>query len=189
MTTIACDGKILAADSQRNAGSECIDRATQKIVVEHGYVYALTGNCACFGPARKWHAEGADPAKVPTAPKDGCWTLLVFSRDKVTTYHNDLPYPSDLTYPQAFGSGGSYALGALKGNLGATQALEIAIDLDIHSGEPIRSFVLEDLLREAEAQRKALEQPPVTHVVMTDGKQFVRVPISNGTSAATLTQG
>jgi hypothetical protein len=151
MTTIACDGRTIAADTLGTCGSEKSTTPRQKIVVDEGHVYGFTGNWAFFAPARKWHAAGADPASVPKGNKDGDWQLLVFGSDEVVTYSSDVPYPCNYEYPEAFGSGATYALAAMRARCSAAEGVRVAIESDVYSGGHVRTLNLNDTLREAAA--------------------------------------
>lgn len=153
MTTIACDGRSIASDTQATAGDERTSTTKRKIVVENGFVYGFTGVCSYFEAVRKWHANGCDPDNMPKTGKDDRWNLLVFGPDGVRCYSQETPYFEEYEYPQAFGSGASYALGAMKAGAAAHQAVQIAIELDIRSGGHVKVISLEDAFRVAEAQR------------------------------------
>lgn len=132
MTTIATDGRTIAADGQSTCNGERLNSAAVKIKTAHGSIYGMVGTAAVFDAAIQWHQTGADPEKVP---KFGDWTLLVISRARgLQWYSNDMPFSQSLPYPMAFGSGDKYALGALAAGMTPEKAVEIATRYDINSG-------------------------------------------------------
>ena len=147
MTTIAVDGKLVAAEGRRTAGSEIVADDVRKIVVKHGRIYVLAGEIAARDAIIEWHDKGADPGKQPGASKDGSWILVVIDRDRVMrSFHNDLPYPQQNPMPQAFGSGASFALGAMRAGADARRAVEIACGLDVYSGGGIQVVDIDEAL-------------------------------------------
>lgn len=135
MTTIATDGITIAADGLANSDGEITTRDRVKVRVAHGRVYALCGASAAFDPAIKWHVDGADPEK---APKAGEWWLVVIEHNgKGCWYTNDVPYPTQLVYPAALGSGERFALGAMHAGKSPREAVEIAAKLDTQTGGTI----------------------------------------------------
>lgn len=148
MTTIACDGVTIAADSQSTSGGEIISLTKQKIVIEHGYVFGLSGNYAYFETLRAWYASGCDPEKAPKISGTGSsWYLAVFREDDFVAYNNEIPYADVFPYPQSFGSGSQYALGAMKAGVDAVAAVRAAIELDTASGGSVQSISLREALR------------------------------------------
>jgi hypothetical protein len=149
VTTIATDGKTVASDSRRCAGSELIDECTVKIKTVGGTTYAITGTFACFLAAIEWHQKGAIPGDQPKGTEKDYWTLLVMTEDAVDKYSHDLPYSDPFPYPQAFGSGASYAMAALKMGKSPREAIEVAKQLDIHTGGPVQEITIRHALSEA----------------------------------------
>jgi hypothetical protein len=149
MTTIAMDGKTVAADTLRVSGTEIVDRQTAKIIVREGQTFAFTGDFGVFEPLIAWYLAGADVAQVPKLDGDGSWLLLVPQRDHVWSYSKAMPYGDTFPYPTAWGSGGPYAQGALLAGKTPAEAVAIAMKLDIYTGGEI------------------IEQPIVCHELLT----------------------
>lgn len=139
MTTIAIDshGVHIAADGLINASGSRITHNARKIRVDSGAIYALAGTTCLFEPLIKWHKAGADPANVP-AGLDSEWALLVVTKDGAVLFSRDVPYPEQQYYPWTQGTGYRYAMGALKAGASAQRAVEIACEIDIHSGGEIQ---------------------------------------------------
>jgi hypothetical protein len=147
MTTIATDGITVASDSQRVAGSERIDLSTKKIQKRNGHVFAFTGDFGIFDPAIEWFlTEPRDPEKAPKVSKDGGWSLLVMGPHHVMRYSDTLPYGEPWPYPQAFGSGATYAMAALRLGKSPAEAIELAASLDIYTAGPIQVVNISEAL-------------------------------------------
>jgi hypothetical protein len=80
-----------------------------------------------------WHQAGADPKNVPTCSKDDGITLIVCSNGKCVKYSTELPYPDEVSAPDAWGSGGYYAIGAMKFGATAEQAVKVAMECDVYT--------------------------------------------------------
>lgn len=142
MTTIATDGRTIAADGLACIGNEIVQWDCPKIVVREGRIYALTGSDALGRAAIEWHIAGADPSKLPVAGRDATWSLIVIDGPlpirTATRYTEAMPYPDLFPLPQAFGSGCEYAMGALLAGASPRESVEIAAKLNCHTGGAIQ---------------------------------------------------
>jgi len=132
MTTIAWDGKILASDKQINdEGRPIVGTKIWRIEVK-GEIYLL-GFCGGYGSALKFveHFKKKGWMKYPEV-KDA--TILVLSKDNGSTLESDATITPMNECPWAIGSGGDYALGAMKAGATAEEAVAIAMELDINTG-------------------------------------------------------
>lgn len=139
-TTIATDGKTIAADGLRCAGSERVSLTEKKIRIVNGTIYALTGDYACFNPAIKWHRDGADPGKQPPGhpARDGGWSLIVIGEDgRLVKYSDKLPYAEPFPYPATFGIDADYAMAAMHCGKSPREAVELAAKLGVYTGGEI----------------------------------------------------
>lgn len=147
MTTIATDGRTVAADGMSCVGDEIIDLEAQKIIVKHGRVYAITGSHPLGMAAIDWHMAGATPGSQPGAGGDIEWSLIVIEGTapirSVTKYTSAVPYPDAYPIPQAFGSGCEYAMGALLHGASPLEAVEIAARLNSKTGGTIEVVDIE----------------------------------------------
>jgi ATP-dependent protease HslVU (ClpYQ) peptidase subunit len=137
MTTIASDGKTVAADGQASNGAELTSINNVKITVLGDCVLGFEGLTALRPVAFDWWERGADPAEVTGAMKDQSWGLGVFSSEGVRYFSNDCPYPSFYAYPFAMGTGESFAAGALLAGADSLRAVEVAVQKDIYTGGKI----------------------------------------------------
>lgn len=137
MTTIASDGRTVAADGLRVVGQEPVERSCQKLKIIDGTIYGITGTYAYFEPFIAWHREGGDVEKAPKVRGDNPGSLLVFGADSITAYAFDAPYPETFPYPAAFGSGADFASAALALGHTPEEAVAVAIEKNIYTGGAI----------------------------------------------------
>lgn len=146
MTTIAFDGRFVAAD--RLAGSH--DMRYQRPVVklltdprQPDVLFGLTGSFGYLQPMIDWFLAGAEPAAMP-AYKDPCDScLLVFCRSgQLSTYRLSMPYPENIGEPDAWGTGADFAIGAMDAGRCARDAVIIASRRDKHSGNGVLTYDL-----------------------------------------------
>lgn len=159
MTTIACDGKTLASDSQ--CTSSYIEQGQYQKVYDagHGY-YAITGTPYDFDvmiEAAEQHISSvtynADMQPNPPAPYSfGEYEIsseLLFMPKggdhwfSFISDSNGMLRVSHMQYPAAAGSGSSFAMGAMVAGADADTAVEAAILLDPNSGGKVVSYSLE----------------------------------------------
>ena len=152
MTTIAIDphGVHIAADGLITAGGAIEHRDEQKIRVVKGKkgdksIYVLAGTTCMFDALIKWHQDGADAGKLPPAA-DARWSLVVIDAKGPRHYGHLAAYPERITYPYTVGTGYEYAMGALKAGASAQRAVEIACEIDIHSGGEIQVVNIKEAL-------------------------------------------
>lgn len=99
MTTIAWDGKTLAADRQANVGS--LKREVTKIrrildkKADHFVLVGLSGDLMWLGSLCVWVENGRDPADFPThqRDKDDWQPFLVIENDGSVSHYERSPYP------------------------------------------------------------------------------------------------
>jgi hypothetical protein len=145
MTTIAWDGRAVAADTLAVNGH--ITQAPVSKLRESAcgrFVYGITGFSAWFDAWIRWYetfARDGNPAAPECAPKftgvdQDQGNFLVFDREfnRAWQFGCDLPYPQECFAPAAWGSGESYAMGAMKVGADAMRAVSVAIACDVWSG-------------------------------------------------------
>jgi len=137
MTTIAFDGKTLAADSLAIGGATSPHRIAQKIFDIGGGVFvAIAGTLGEGAKFAAWYVEGADIA-APALPDLKDSSVLVVS-EKHSYEFDETLMPLPVRAPCAIGSGGEVALGAMMAGATASEAVKIACKVDIHSGGRVR---------------------------------------------------
>ena len=131
MTTIATDGKSVAADGQSTSGDMVTSTSSVKLTrLPDG---SIVGGCGELSPMRRaincLHAPDAHPDDFT-----GEFTLVrLFSDGRIVTYEGCL-FPFELPAPVAIGSGREFAMGAMLAGKGPKQAVEIAAQRDVYSG-------------------------------------------------------
>ena len=153
MTTIAWDGRILASDKRATNGNGQV-LITTKIYriggsdenIFKGCLFATSGDVAAGRLMLEWFKRGGKTAKFPDRQrdKDNRSTILVVSQHGELMYFLDSPVPM-LPEQNLFtlGSGGEYAMGAMKMGASAIEAVKIACECDCYSGNGIDFLTLE----------------------------------------------
>jgi ATP-dependent protease HslVU (ClpYQ) peptidase subunit len=138
MTTIATDGRTIAADGLRCAGSSIISKTEKKIRVREGRVFAFTGLYAAFETAIAWYLAGHEAGKQPLCGPDDSWTLIVIDWDRVLRkYSSNVPLCEDLPYPQTFGIDCDFALAAMLSGKTPAEAIALAAEHNVYTGGEI----------------------------------------------------
>lgn len=141
MTTIAWDGKTLAADSMVTGNGMRIGRITKAYRVGRLLV-GLAGTVGLAQAFLHWLAEGAKGDPPSMKAEDGDAEVMVVLPDgRIATFDK---YGRDqmASTQYAIGSGGRFALGAMAAGADARRAVEIASELDCFSGGPITTLVM-----------------------------------------------
>lgn len=154
MTTIAWDGKTLAADSQATLSDLVCSLHEQKIytpgdgvtwTVADTPVVAIgcAGDCGAEFELQDKLAEGlAYATEFP--PASNFCVIAVIGRGRVYVIgKNKEDARASISLqcePYAIGSGGVVALTAMKCGKSAVEAVDVAIDLDIYSGGGVQAY-------------------------------------------------
>jgi hypothetical protein len=141
MTTIAWDGKFVATDSQKTANNYICSGSSIKLIRRGDIVFAHTGTSCLFEPMIDWYLAGAAPKECPRPSGENpplVSVIIVFKEGKAFRVSSNTPYPEEVFAPDAWGSGGSWAVGALKAGADARRAVEIATECDVNSGGEIQ---------------------------------------------------
>lgn len=134
MTTIAWDGKTLAADTQWTC-AYVQQHSTPKIHTANGIAWGAAGDAGSALLFDEWMRDGRPDDKKPYFDKD-LFVAIVVENGKAFRYEYALiPIPAGR--PAATGSGGEIAMGAMMAGATAQRAVEIAIALDMGCGGEI----------------------------------------------------
>lgn len=136
MTTIAWDGRYLAADALSQSGSYRNPEPIQKLRLIDGVAYGITGYAAWFDAWIEWHRSGSDPATRPLTTESPGQTgnFIVVKGGVCMVCRHEMPYFLQAPQPDAWGSGYAYAIGAMLSGKDAREAVEIAAVADINTG-------------------------------------------------------
>jgi ATP-dependent protease HslVU (ClpYQ) peptidase subunit len=138
MTTIATDGKSMAADGRTTAGNTVVDATTRKLHrLADGRIVGMCGNSQ-DGPAfLEWLRSGGDKPKLG----ENFGALVLTPRGRIEKYEDScIAIPRKP--PQATGSGMDFALGALDAGATPDQAVRIAAKRDIYTGGKITTLAI-----------------------------------------------
>jgi hypothetical protein len=141
MTTIAFDGRFLAADTLATRGGNSSNCLSTKIALAGGRAFAFGG---AWGPLQadlmNWYLAGAEPAQLPSHARhsDGGTMLVLDLETRVPYVFTDkMPYADQEAAPIAFGTGGDLAQGAIRAGVTAMEAVQIAALDDLMTNDTI----------------------------------------------------
>lgn len=154
MTTIAFDGRFVAADRSQTYGFQILQRPAYKLrtAVNHRRLYGLTGKSEWFEAWINWYegrgafSEPCNPARIPSyygGADDNTGNFLVFELSVgcglaiCHSFTRGCPYPSLIDEPMAWGSGEDFALAAMDCGLSAEKAIGIASKRDRSTGNGV----------------------------------------------------
>lgn len=147
MTTVAWDGKTLAADKMTTTNGRPHLAMHGKLhrINYHGQdaLAAGSGVVAFSHAVIEWLNAGAPPDHRPEMPgPDDSFSVLVVTEAGLFTYIDSLTPVALGQLQWALGSGGEYALGAMAAGASAKRAVEIACTLDVSSGMGVDTLTL-----------------------------------------------
>ena len=141
MTTIAFDGRFLAADRRVTQNSEITTWACQKLDVSGDPLTAFASTGMIIEGWRaaliEWWLAGRAPGDMPPHGGDAkdIGNLIAIGTDGAAWVVSYLcPYPHRDEAPCAWGSGADYATGAMLAGKSAMEAVAIAAQRDAYTG-------------------------------------------------------
>lgn len=146
MTTIAWDGRTLAADRQNTVDDDKSFRGTKIIRTVDGRLIGAAGNTVVCHAMMEWLADHPDTRgdmPAPQCQEDSSAHVLEVMRDgTVWRYETHGAFPLGKG-AAVCGSGGPYAMAAMACGRTADQAVEIACRFDQLSAGPVDALVLD----------------------------------------------
>jgi ATP-dependent protease HslVU (ClpYQ) peptidase subunit len=146
MTSIAFDGKTMAADKQMNTGNmkHTVARSKIRAGEYHGMpaLFGGSGTTVYCDAVIEWLIAGMpdDKPEMPSNPDS--FTVIVATEAGLYEYIDSLrPIPLG-QIKWAIGSGGEYAFGAMAAGACAKKAVEIACTFDPNSGMGVETLTL-----------------------------------------------
>jgi len=142
MTTIAWDGKTLAADKRSTSAG--LARTVTKIFRHEGKLLGISGSFDYGMQVVEWFKAGAEPEKFPACQldKDDWSTLVVIDASGVGVYERG-PFLLRNEDPSwATGSGRDYAMAAMHCGKSAAEAVAVAAAFDVGTGNGIDTLEL-----------------------------------------------
>ena len=132
MTTIATDGKIIAADSRTTYGNVVATDKDKKIFkCKNGAVVGCGGDHGQISDFKKWCQNGKVKNERPELEE--FFAIELTPSGKLFGYDNSCTRIK-VEPPFAAGTGGDIALGAMLSGKTPQEAVELAIKKDIYSG-------------------------------------------------------
>lgn len=151
MTTIAYDGRFLAADTRGTYGNDGICQAVcHKLRVENDVAFSATGRItdAWLTKLIDWWALGARADNMPARGSDEeVGNFIIVSQNGALSLTYGTPYPQEMGKPVAWGSGANYAIGAMEMGADAMRAVLVAMKHDGPTGGDIEFIDMEDIGR------------------------------------------
>lgn len=139
MTTIAWDGKTLAADSMSTYEDGTKMHVVKIAKSEDGFIVAVAGNFNVGLIWMRWVLAGMNPDDQPEEGK-GANVIIIDPKGKAHVFEN-APIRQELTVKKwALGSGYHLALGAMEMGADAVTAVRVAAKWDSQTGGRIVSF-------------------------------------------------
>jgi ATP-dependent protease HslVU (ClpYQ) peptidase subunit len=129
VTTVAWDGKTLAADRQVSSGS-AVYRATGKLHAIPGGVIGCCGSVPQIQRALNWIRAGMK-GDAPELDEFGAISVI---DGEVAIWDDETPIPIGAGERIAIGSGGSWAMAAMDFGKSAIEAVEYAATRDHDTG-------------------------------------------------------
>lgn len=134
MTSIAWDGKCLAADSRITRGQTVLAETERKVFRLRGYLFASAGHLNDCDRWTAWFIRGCRGRR----PSMRNVSALVIDPKGNAFLHDTAPEPTPARAGIAIGSGRKFAMSAMRGGADARRAVKIAAEFDPHTGGRIQ---------------------------------------------------
>lgn len=139
MTTIAYDGRVLAADSLVTCGTMRFGHTEKIIKLNDGRYFAMAGSIELSALIASW--LNGETEKPELKADDKCNGIVVSPNGKAFELSNSLRiFPACI--PWAGGSGDQVAMTAMRCGKDAEAAVRLACEMDIYSGMPVSAVIL-----------------------------------------------
>jgi hypothetical protein len=146
MTTVAFDGRYLAADTMAHRNGVPSNLLQPKIDMCEGFAYGLSGGwIAAFGDLIAWHRNGARVNEFPEPLKTlkGGVMIVELATARAWVVTSECPWMDEEAAPFSNGSGGDFAVGAIDCGRTAMEAVQVASRRDVHTNDTIDFIDLE----------------------------------------------
>jgi hypothetical protein len=180
MTTIAYDGRYLAADTQAQRDNNRSNIKCRKLRLVGAFAYAVHGDWhPVLGNLIKWHEAGAKPGDLPQHGGGSLTIVNVISGCVWAVAGPQMPYLDEEGAPWGCGSGGDIALGAMTQGATAMEAVAAAMRYDTGTSGDVEFIDLRDLGAGVQTWNWVMpssKQPAPLYKVTTapDGTQDIR---------------
>lgn len=142
MTTIAWDGKTLAADRRVTCGG-VTDAKVHKIVRrEDGALAGSAGNTSLGAAFKRWFLSGEPGERPPLSREQETANGVIIRPSGLIEIHDVCGWYEAEAPHYALGSGWEIALGAMAAGASAEEAVRIAAKLDGNTGDEVETLTL-----------------------------------------------
>lgn len=138
MTTVAWDGQQLASDSRITRGGAVMPVQPRKVFRIRGHLIASAGYLDDCDRWTEWFVRGCRGRR----PNMRNVRALVIDHRGRAFVHDTAPEPSRAGPGIAIGSGGKFAMCAMRAGVNARRAVEIAAQFDPHTGGRVQCLKL-----------------------------------------------
>lgn len=133
MTTVCTDGTQMAGDRRVTSGTQLLSDDTCKVYrAADGSVFGSSGSTADCARYTRWMVEGGEKPDI-----QGDFNALILRPDGTVWLVYKCLEPIATVAPQAIGSGGDIAIGALLMGASVRAAVECAASRDVHTGPDV----------------------------------------------------
>lgn len=142
MTTIAWDGRVLAADKRATGGAYNLTITKIRRYAD-GRLAGFCGHVVNGMKLLKW-LEEKRPKKAPKFGNDDddiVYALEIMPDGSVIRYTPEGTFPLD-NGPAALGTGGPFAVAAMRCGRGAAGAIKVAAEFDSNTGNGVDTLTL-----------------------------------------------
>lgn len=144
MTTIATDGRSMAADTHSTSEGLIVNRSAVKVTrAKDGSLVGVAGDCSAGALFRRWLDEGERQDSLPNFRGAEDFIAIVLRPDGRLDAFDKALVAVEYELPAAVGSGGQLALGAMLAGRSPAQAVEIAAQRDGPTGDVVLELELE----------------------------------------------
>lgn len=146
MTTIAWDGRTLAAD--KRATNSGLVRTVTKLFRANGFMVAVCGDLSHGLEMVEWISRGADPATLPAQQRSENWSSIVtIDNSGVVRLYEQGAIPFVVEDQHfACGSGRDYAMAAMHLGCDAARAVGVATVFQCDTGNGVDTMTLGESL-------------------------------------------
>lgn len=176
MTTLAWDGREMAADSQSTLNGS-IPNGVIKIFKEEDYILAF---CGSIDEGYMFKAVMADELKAKDCRFTKDFSAMVWTSDGEMTewYDSIIPVPVCDKYV-AMGSGAGAALAAMYAGKTAREAVEIAKKVDVFTGGKVISYSWDVIKKKGKKKKNELSELQSRVSVETDNPEILQETLPN----------
>lgn len=142
MTTVATDGKTIAADTQSLNGSGTANKVTKLWRFKDGSIFGVAGDLQDGILAKEWFENGGEKPKLSEN-----FSGLLIRKGKIFKVENQLA-PWEIQPPASIGTGRDFSLMAMVMGISPADSIHLIIQkrLDVGTGGEVHEFIIGEQL-------------------------------------------